>query len=115
MKFEVEVIWGKQRTTRVVHISNREAYKVKKFQVLTVLLVVGLLFGSVVSANTIDLGGKTITIVGGVDKLESQRKSGLVAEAEALFNVKIETLVVPADQAVETMVTRLISGDAEYD
>jgi len=88
---------------------------VKKFQVLTVLLVVGLLFGSVVSANTIDLGGKTITIVGGVDKLESQRKSGLVAEAEALFNVKIETLVVPADQAVETMVTRLISGDAEYD
>lgn len=87
----------------------------KRFQVLALLLVVGLMFTSVASAQNIDFGGKTVTFVGGVDKLEDQRKSGLVAQAEEMFNVKIEVLTVPADQAVETMVTRLISGDSEYD
>ena len=54
----------------------------KRFQVLALLLVVGLMFTSVASAQNIDFGGKTVTFVGGVDKLEDQRKSGLVAQAE---------------------------------
>ena len=83
---------------------------------LVVLVVLSALFGSVATAaGEFDLGGKTITVVAAVDKLEGLRKEGRVAEAEKLFNCKLESLVLPVDTIVESMVTRLISGDSEYD
>ena len=95
--------------------SQKEAFRVKKFHVLTLFLIVGLLFSTAASAQNIDFGGRTITFVGSVDKIEQQRNSGLVAQAEELFNCKLEVLTVPATESVELMVTRLISGDSEWD
>ena len=86
-------------------------------RIISVAVMLSMLFGSVALAATggFDLGGKTITVVAAVDKLEGLRKEGRVAEAEQLFNCKLESLVLPVDTIVETMVTRLISGDSEYD
>lgn len=86
-------------------------------RIISVAVMLSMLFGSVALAATggFDLGGKTITVVAGVDKLEGLRNEGRVAEAEQLFNCKLESLVLPVDTIVETMVTRLISGDSEYD
>lgn len=87
----------------------------KNLRLFAFTLIVSLLFASVAFANNIDFGGKTITVAGGVDKLEPYIASGRVAEAEALFNVKLESLVLPVDTFNETAITRLISGDSEYD
>ncbi|NLM38842.1 MAG: hypothetical protein GX205_02215, partial [Firmicutes bacterium] len=60
------------------------------------LLVVVLSLSNLpVLAQEYDFGGKTVTFVGWVDNLESLENSGKVAEAEALFNVKIERVIVP--------------------
>lgn len=84
---------------------------------IAVAVMLSMVFGSVAMAATgeFDLGGQTITVVAAVDKLEGSRNEGRVAEAEELFNCKLESLVLPVDTIVESMVTRLISGDSEYD
>ena len=86
----------------------------KKFHVLTLFLM-SVCCLVLLPAQNIDFGGRTITFVGSVDKIEQQRNSGLVAQAEELFNCKLEVLTVPATESVELMVTRLISGDSEWD
>lgn len=84
---------------------------------IAIAVMLSMLLGSTAMAATggFDLGGKTITVVAAVDKLEGARNEGRLAEAEALFNCKLEALVLPVDTIVESMVTRLISGDSEYD
>ncbi|NLJ75394.1 MAG: extracellular solute-binding protein [Firmicutes bacterium] len=87
----------------------------KRLNMLIGVVIMSLLFANVALANPVDLGGKTITVTGAIDKLEGVRDEGRLAEAEELFNCKIEMLIVPVDVFNETMVTRLISGDSEYD
>ncbi|NLU40753.1 MAG: extracellular solute-binding protein [Firmicutes bacterium] len=84
-------------------------------RIIAIAVMLSMLIGSVALAAEFDLGGKTITVVAAVDKLEGLREEGRVAEAEQLFNCKLESLVLPVDTIVESMVTRLISGDSEYD
>ena len=84
-------------------------------RIIAIAVMLSMLIGSVALAAEFDLGGKTITVVAAVDKLEGLRQEGRVAEAEQLFNCKLESLVLPVDTIVESMVTRLISGDSEYD
>lgn len=84
---------------------------------IAIAVMLSMLLGSAALAATgeFDLGGKTITVVAAVDKLEGARNEGKLAEAEALFNCKLESLVLSVDTIVESLVTRLISGDSEYD
>lgn len=83
---------------------------------LVIALVMSLCLSTLpVFAQSYDFGGKTVSFVGWSDNLEEHVKSGRVAEAEAKFNVKIVHEGVPFDDYLETLTSRLISGDSEYD
>jgi len=87
----------------------------KWFRIVAIALVLSLLLVPAALAADFDLGGRTVTVTGGVDKLDGVTKSGKLAEAEKLFNCTIVMEVYPVDTFNETMVARLISGDSEYD
>ena len=83
---------------------------------LTALLIVVLSLASLPAlAQQYDFGGKTVTFVGWVDNLDGLEIAGRLAEAEALFNVKIERVLVPQDDYQAQLTARLLSGDSEYD
>lgn len=87
---------------------------VRKSLIIALVLVLGLSTLPVL-AQQYDLGGKTVTFVGWVDNLEGPEKDGRVAEAEKLFNCKIERIILDQDNYQESLMARLISGDSEYD
>lgn len=83
---------------------------------LILVLVLALCFTAVPAfAQQYDLGGKTVTFTGWVNNLEDAEASGRLAEAEELFNVKIEHVILDQDNYQEALMARLISGDSEYD
>ena len=83
---------------------------------LTALLIVVLSLASLPAlAQQYDFGGNTVTFVGWVDNLDGLEIAGRLAEAEALFNVKIERVLVPQDDYQAQLTARLLSGDSEYD
>lgn len=83
---------------------------------LTALLIVVLSLASLPAlAQQYDFGGKTVTFVGWVDNLDGLEIAGRLAKAEALFNVKIERVLVPQDDYQAQLTARLLSGDSEYD
>lgn len=65
----------------------------------------------VLSPDEVDFGGKTVTIVSW-DLRRAVPTDARLAEAEELFNVKIDTLVL---QDAEQMIARILAGDAKYD
>ncbi len=79
------------------------------------LLLVLVLSAVPVLAKEYDFGGKTVTFIGWIDNLEEARDEGRVAEAEELFNVKIENMLADQEEYQEILTARLISGDSEYD
>ena len=87
----------------------------KRIWLVSLLVVVLSLSSLPVLAQGYDFGGKTVTFVGWVDNLEDVENSGKLAEAEALFNVKIERVIVPQDDYQAQLTARLMSGDSEYD
>ena len=87
----------------------------KRIWFVSLLVVVLSLSSLPVLAQGYDFGGKTVTFVGWVDNLEGVENSGKLAEAEALFNVKIERVIVPQDDYQAQLTARLMSGDSEYD
>ena len=58
-----------------------------------------------------DLGGKTVNLWLWFEYEEKE----IIAEAEELFNVKIELPQVGWEQQAETYMSRLLAGDSEYD
>lgn len=73
-----------------------------------------------------DLGGRTVTFVGSVDALGWNDSASVtqkitavsperVKEAEEKFNCKIESLLVPANEATPTRLARLLSGESGLD
>lgn len=86
----------------------------QKSLVIALVLVLGLA-AFPVFAQQYDFGGKTVTFTGWVNNLEGHEKSGRLAEAEELFNVKITSIQLDQDTYHESLTARLISGDSEYD
>ena len=65
----------------------------------------------VLSPDEVDFGGKTVTIVSS-DFWKALPTEERMAEAEEVFNVNIETLLI--DNA-DLMIARIMSGDSTYD
>ncbi|MFY9202610.1 MAG: hypothetical protein WAO96_03120, partial [Limnochordia bacterium] len=65
----------------------------------------------VLSPDEVDFGGKTVTIVSS-DFWKALPPEDRIAEAEEVFNVNIETLLI--DNA-DLMIARIMSGDSTYD
>ena len=86
----------------------------RKSLVVALVLVLGL-SALPVFAQDYDFGGKTVTFIGWVDNLEEKEKDGTLAEAEAKFNVKIKREILPQEDYQAGLMSRLISGDSEYD
>src|SRR5690554_1759655 len=86
----------------------------QKSMVLVLVLVLGLV-AVPAFAQEYDFGGKTVTFTGWVNNLEGVEASGRLAEAEELFNVKLEHVILDQDNYQESLMARLISGDSEYD
>lgn len=82
---------------------------------LIVLAIVFALAATPVFAQQYDFGGKTVTFIGWVDNLEEVEKTGRLAEAERLFNVKINRELASQDDYQAILTARLMSGDSEYD
>ncbi len=71
----------------------------------------------VLSPDEVDFGGKTVTICtevrrGMPDNSQETEMEQLFAEAEKLFNVKIDTLEL---NNVEQLMARIMAGDSKYD
>ena len=86
----------------------------RKSLVVALVLVLGLAALPVL-AQEYDFGGKTVTFIGWVDNLEGLEKDGTLAEAEAKFNVKINREILAQEDYQAGLMSRLISGDSEYD
>ncbi len=97
----------------------------KKLCLIFVALVCLLAFGSgavlamdyipppgVLAPEEVDFGGKTVTIVIGAVPPDEDRGKDKIAEAEVLFNVKIEQVLAPN---VDWIMGRIMANDADYD
>ena len=73
-----------------------------------------------------DFGGATVTFIGHYDKLAYDEAASLadkmggvpperIKEAEEKFNCKIQSIVVPANEAQQVRLARLLSGESAWD